>query len=204
VVLFLKRAILIIAIVGAVGWAIYDFTIDTDSADEENSVETDLNVDGNEASTGEDNQKAEGSSAEVGLEIGNQAPDFELETLEGDTIQLSSLKGERVMVNFWATWCPPCRAEIPDLQKFHEDEDINILAVNLTDTESSYDNVPKFVDNYGMEFPVLMDEESEVATEYKIQPIPTSFMIDSEGIIQYKAMGAMNYDLMVREFEAME
>lgn len=164
-----------------VGWAIYDFVISSDQVAEE--TEEDI---------------------EVGLEVGNRAPDFELTTLEGETVKLSSLRGERVMVNFWATWCPPCRAEIPDLQKFHEDTDINILAINLTDTESSYDNVPKFVKNFGMEFPVLMDEESNVATKYQIQPIPTSFMVDTNGVIQYKAMGAMNYDLMIREYEKMD
>lgn len=179
--IFLKKSILIIIIVAAVGWAVYDFVISGDSAKEE----------------------VEESGVEVGLEVGDQAPDFELETFEGDSVKLSNLRGERVMVNFWATWCPPCRAEIPDLQKFHENEDINILAVNLTDTENSYDNIPKFVKNFGMEFPVLMDEASEVATKYEIQPIPTSYMIDSDGIIQYKAMGAMNYDLMIREFENM-
>ncbi|HLR51597.1 MAG TPA: redoxin domain-containing protein [Candidatus Avamphibacillus sp.] len=177
----MKRAILIIVIVGMVGWAIYDFVISPSSA-----------------------QKEEEGDVEVGLEVGNLAPNFELETLEGGSIKLSDLRGERVMVNFWATWCPPCRAEIPDLQKFYEDTDINILAVNLTDTENSFDHVPKFVENYGMEFPILMDEESSVSTTYQIQPIPTSFMIDSEGIIQYKAMGAMNYDLMVQEYEKMD
>src|SRR5699024_11189883 len=137
----------------------------------------------------------------VGLEVGDQAPDFEHETLEGDSVKLSNLRGERVMVNFWATWCPPCRAEIPDLQKFHENEDINILAVNLTDTENSYDNIPKFVKNFGMEFPVLMDDASEVETTYEIQPITTSYMNDSDGNIEYKAMAGMNYDLIIHEVE---
>lgn len=174
----MKRNILIVVIVALVGWAIYDFVISSDSADKE-------------------------EDAEVGLEVGNKAPDFELETMDGDPIKLSELKGEKVMVNFWATWCPPCRAEIPDLQEFHEDTDINILAVNLTNTEESFDNIPKFAKNFGMEFPILLDEESEVSTKYEIQPIPSSFMIDSSGIIKYKALGAMNYDLMIQEYEKM-
>jgi len=165
-----------------VGWAIYDFVISSDSAQVEES-EDDI---------------------EVGLEVGNRAPDFELPTLEGGEVKLSDLRGERVMINFWASWCAPCRAEIPDMQEFYEDTDIQILAVNLTQTEDNYDNVPKFVKNYGMEFPILMDEENSASTTYQIQPIPTSFMIDSEGIIRYKAMGAMNYDLMVQEYEKMD
>src|SRR5690625_5010048 len=164
-----------------VGWAIYDFVISPSSA-----------------------QKEEEGDVEVGLEVGNLAPNFELETLEGGSIKLSDFRGERVMVNFWATWCPPCRAEIPDMQKFHEKTDIQILAINLTDTESDQEKVPTFVKNYGMTFNVLMDEDSEVANRYQIQPIPTSYMIDSKGVIQFKALGAMNYDSMVQEFEKMD
>lgn len=177
----MKRTILIIIIVGLVGWTVYDFVVDSESTVEE-----------------------EEEDATVGLEEGDRAPDFELTTLDGDKIKLSELQGERVLVNFWATWCPPCRAEIPDLQKFHENTDVNILAVNLTDTENSFDDVPKFAENFGMEFPILMDEESKVSTTYQIQPIPTSFMVDSKGIIQFRAMGAMNYDLMLKEYEKMD
>src|SRR5699024_9643213 len=104
-------------------------------------------------------------------------------TLDGEKKKLSDLRGERVMVNFWATWCPPCRAEIPDLEKFHENEDITILAVNLTETEKNMDKVESFVDEFGMTFPVLLDEETKVADTYKIQPIPSSFMVDSNGRI---------------------
>lgn len=175
----MKRNIIIVVILALVGWAVYDFFISSDSAVKE-------------------------EDAEVGLEVGDQAPDFELETMDGDPIRLSELEGEKVMVNFWATWCPPCRAEIPDLQEFYEDTDINILAVNLTNTEESFDNIPKFAKNFEMEFPILLDEESEVSTTYEIQPIPSSFMIDSSGIITYKALGAMNYDLMIQEFEKMD
>ena len=132
------------------------------------------------------------------------APDFELETLDGEKKKLSDLRGERVMVNFWATWCPPCRAEIPDLQKFHENEDITILAVNLTETEQDMDKVEEFVDDFGMTFPILLDTETEVADTYKIQPIPSSFMVDSTGRIQFVALGAMHYDMMVAEFNKMK
>lgn len=177
----MKRNIIIIVILALVGWAVYDFVISSDSAEEDQE-----------------------GDIPVGLEVGNKAPDFELDTMDGDPIKLSELEGERVMVNFWATWCPPCRAEIPDLQKFHEDTDITILAVNLTNTEESFDNIPKFAKNFGMEFPILLDEESEVSGKYEIQPIPSSFMIDSQGVIQYKALGAMNYDLMIEEYEKMD
>ncbi|WP_267902155.1 peroxiredoxin family protein [Lentibacillus cibarius] len=77
-----------------------------------------------------------GNSDTVGLQKGNIAPDFELTTLEGEQVSLSDYRGQRVVLNFWASWCPPCKAEVPDLQKFYENKDVEILAVNLTKTET--------------------------------------------------------------------
>lgn len=178
-----------IVVVGILGWIGYSF----------------INSNDGEDNTGEQqNEETVVESDEIGLEMGEIAPDFELKTLEGETVNLSDYRGEKVMVNFWATWCPPCRAEMPDMQKFHENTDVNILAVNLIDTESNRDNVPEFLDELGLTFPVLLDEESEIATEYKIVAYPTSFMIDSNGRIQLKTMGAINYDIMIQEYEKME
>src|SRR5690625_1953509 len=98
------------------GWAIYDFIIKEDAESamiDESSTQTD----------GENT-----TDAEFGLERGNLAPDFELETLDGETAKLSDFRGKPVLLNFWATWCPPCRAEMPDMQKFYEDKDVVILA----------------------------------------------------------------------------
>lgn len=184
----MKKSIIIIILVGLLGWVGYDFLSSDDTKNEENVSDAETVVD----------------SDELGLEIGNIAPDFQLETLDGETVKLSDLRGERVMVNFWATWCPPCRAEMPDMQKFHENTDVKILAVNLIDTESSREKVPEFLDELGLTFPVLLDEGSELATEYKIVAYPTSFMIDSDGRIQFKAPGAMNYDIMIQAFEKMD
>ncbi|MFU0789585.1 redoxin domain-containing protein [Virgibacillus proomii] len=202
----MKKAILIIIIVGMFGWALYDFVFSSNDTIQETNG-SDSSVSGNKI-TSEVNQSNEtektGDASEEGLEVGNTAPDFKLPTLEGETIQLSDLRGERVMINFWATWCPPCRAEMPDMQKFHENKDVNILAVNLTETEGSLINIQNFVNDYDLTFPILKDENTEVANTYQIQPIPTTFMVDSKGVIQFKAFGAMNYDLMVQEFEKME
>ncbi|GAA0601390.1 hypothetical protein GCM10009001_17660 [Virgibacillus siamensis] len=124
---------------------------------------------------------------------------FVLKTLEGKTVSLSDFRGKRVIVNFWATWCPPCRAEIPDFQKLYEKKDVKILAVNLTDTEKSKKDVSTFVKEFEMTFPVLMDVDSDVAEMYQVQAYPTSYIIDSSGHIQYRALGAMNYELMIQE-----
>ncbi|GGA71984.1 peroxiredoxin family protein [Ornithinibacillus halotolerans] len=197
----MRKWILMVIVVGMLGWAIVDF-IDSnrESANQFNIVDAEDN--GEQMDTSNENREADESV--IGLEVGNKAPDFQLQTLTGDTVKLSDFRGNRVMINFWATWCPPCRAEMPDMEKFHQDKDVVILAVNLTDTETSLEDVDKFSDEYKLTFPVLLDENLDVATLYMVQPIPTTYMVDSEGIISYKAFGAMNYDLMVQEFEKMD
>ncbi|MFS0672589.1 peroxiredoxin family protein [Ornithinibacillus sp. 179-J 7C1 HS] len=197
----MRKWILMIIVIGMLGWAVYDF-IDSNrkSADQVKS-EDDVQLT-EETKLGEENEEAD--EPVIGLEVGNKAPDFQLQTLSGDTVKLSDFRGNRVMINFWATWCPPCRAEMPDMERFHQDKDVVILAVNLTDTEPSLEDIEKFSDEYKLTFPILLDENLDVATLYMIQPIPTTYMVDSNGIIGFRAFGAMNYDLMVQEFEKME
>lgn len=139
----------------------------------------------------------------AGIQVGNKAPDFEAVTLDGEKVRLSDYKGEKVLLNFWATWCPPCREEMPDLQKFYETQDVAVLAVNLTDTEMSEKHVHAFMDEFEFTFPVLMDNRAEIAKLYRINPIPTSFMIDTDGMIQHKAFGPMDYETMVEQLEKM-
>ncbi|RAK18469.1 peroxiredoxin [Anoxybacillus vitaminiphilus] len=141
---------------------------------------------------------AAGNEKTTGLDIGNAAPDFELKTLDGKSIRLSELQGKKVILNFWATWCPPCQAEMPEMQNFYEkyNEDVEILAVNLT-SQDSRDKVASFIKEYGLTFPVVLDEEGDVLKLYKISPIPTSYMIDREGTIRHKYVGPMTYEQMV-------
>ncbi|MGX9932555.1 MULTISPECIES: TlpA disulfide reductase family protein [Virgibacillus] len=200
----MKKTILIVVILAMFSWALYDFVFSSNQTvqeDEETSVAK--NTITSEVKDNPDEEKAANTDKE-GLNIGNMAPDFKLQTLDGETVQLSDFRGKRVMINFWATWCPPCRAEMPDMQKFHEKKDIVILAINLTETESNLLDVKRFVKDFELTFPILKDEKTTVANQYQIQPIPTSYMVDSKGRIQYKAFGAMNYDLMVQEFEKMQ
>lgn len=198
----MKKAILIVLVVAAFGWAAYDFL--STSGDKAVEESNDGSSNGNKMiPASDDNESVEESDA-VGITKGDIAPDFGLKTIEGEEVSLSDYRGQKVIVNFWATWCPPCRAEIPDFRKLYKNKDVEILAVNLTDTESSRDNVAPFVEDFEMTFPVLMDEDSEVSTTYQVMAYPTSYMIDSNGHIQFIAMGAMNYDLMVQELEKME
>lgn len=132
-----------------------------------------------------------------GPAIGSPAPDFELKTLDGETVKLSQFKGKKVMLNFWTTWCPPCKAEMPDMQKFYTEEGdkIQILAVNI---DPEYD-VAGFVEKMKINFPILLDEDDKVMNAYQILTIPTTFFIDEKGVIQNKFMGAMTIDIM-REY----
>jgi peroxiredoxin len=134
------------------------------------------------------------TSKSEAIKEGSKAPDFELKTLTGETVKLSSLKGKKIMLNFWATWCPPCKAEMPDLEKLYKqkDEDLVILAVNI---DPQLD-VKGFADEYGITFPILLDDDDSVNEAYQILSIPTTYFIDREGNIQTKFIGGMNLDKM--------
>jgi len=138
------------------------------------------------------------SNPKVGVSEGSTAPDFELKTLSGDSLSLSSVKGKKVIINFWATWCPPCRSEMPDMQKIQDEhkDDVVVLAVNLTNSESSVDTVKKFVDELELTFPVLLDEKGEINNQFEVLSYPTSYFVDENGVIQTKFVGALSYDQM--------
>ena len=138
-----------------------------------------------------------------GLTIGNTPPDFELMTLDEEKIKLSDFKGKKVILNFWATWCPPCRAEMPHMENFYKkkakDLNVEIIAVNLTSAEkglNKIEKVEKFIDEYQLTFPIPLDTYGEVGNTYRIIPIPTSYIIDSNGVIQQKIVGPMDEKMM--------
>ncbi|WP_404458097.1 TlpA family protein disulfide reductase [Oceanobacillus kapialis] len=188
----MKRILLIVFTIGIVLGAFYNFSLAENEAEHSNE-QKDHQTESIEVS----------ASNPLGVNVGDQAPDFNLQTLDGESVKLSDYKGERVIVNFWTTWCPPCRTEMPDMQRFFEDNDPIILAVNLTDTEVSQQTVKEFVKEYGLTFPVLLDDQAKVSALYRIQPIPTTYFIDANGKIRYKAFGALTYEQMVQEYEKM-
>jgi peroxiredoxin len=147
------------------------------------------------------------SNAEQGLSKGDTAPDFELTTLAGEKVKLSDYRGQKVILNFWATWCPPCKAEMPHMQKYYEKnadkENVEILAVNMTSMDEGKDAVQAFVDGYELTFPIPMDADGEIGEEYRAFTIPTTYMIDTNGQIQHKIVGPMNQEMMAEMVEGM-
>ena len=122
------------------------------------------------------------------------APDFTLPSLEGGTTRLSSFKGKVVLVNFWATWCPPCRAEIPSMQRAWEklkDNGVMMLAVHVGGNE---DKIWTFLTDFNVEFPVLMDKRSKVSKTWPLVGLPTSFVVGPKGRIRLRAIGGREWD----------
>jgi len=129
-------------------------------------------------------------SSAQGVEVGNVAPDFQLQSLDGQTVSLGDLRGEPVLINFWATWCPPCRSEMPYIQEVYEEwvnRGLVVLAINIGESSSK---VEEFRQSHGLSFAVLLDTKQDVAQRYNITGIPTTFFIDKDGIIQDKIIGA--------------
>lgn len=129
------------------------------------------------------------SAAGLGVPNGKPAPDFELKTVEGKAIKLSDLKGKAVMINFFATWCPPCRAEMPTLQevyKQYEAQGFVVLAVDLNEPEVA---IRSFRDSLGLTFPIVVDKDDKVSRMYDIVPLPTSYFVDKKGIVHTKWTG---------------
>jgi peroxiredoxin len=129
--------------------------------------------------------------------VGAEAPDFTLADINGKDVKLSSLRGKPVMVNFWATWCPPCRAEIPEIVKMYTETGASrpyeVLGVA---TQSDSATIKAFSQEFNMTFPLLPDVNGRVVSNYHVLPIPTTFFIDRDGIIRYIQTGPVTRDLM--------
>lgn len=150
----------------------------------------------------EENADSEtGSMVEFGLNAGNTAYDFELEDMEGNAVQLSDYRGQKVFLNFWASWCPPCRVEMPHLQEFHEEqEDVVVLGVNVTTSESDPENVPAFIEEFGLTFTNVY-APAEISDLYRVESLPTSYFIGSDGVIYERVVGPVTKDILEAKFE---
>lgn len=128
------------------------------------------------------------------------APDFTLETLDGGTIALSELRGRPVVLNLWASWCPPCRAEMPALQAAYRLDGPNglvVLAVNTTFQDREAD-AAAFVEEFGLTFPIALDRDGVVSRQYLLRALPSTYFIGPDGVIDRVVIGGPMAEATIR------
>lgn len=133
------------------------------------------------------------------LEIGAKVPSFTLPDMKGEKVSLADFKGQVVILNFWATWCPPCRHEMPEFNKMDAElkksGEAVLLAVNLTDgRRETKSKVAQFLESNKYGFRVLLDSEGEAADIFSIRGIPTTIVIDRDGVMREQIVGATTRD----------
>jgi thiol-disulfide isomerase/thioredoxin len=125
------------------------------------------------------------------------APALALKDLDGKTHNLKDHRGKVVLVNFWATWCPPCRAEMPSMQRLKtmmRDKPFAILAVDMAETEKEIRDFLKEFKDTSIDFTILLDPKGAALKEWKVHVFPTSFLVDTEGNIRYGLAGSIEWD----------
>jgi cytochrome c biogenesis protein CcmG, thiol:disulfide interchange protein DsbE len=128
--------------------------------------------------------------------IGTHAPAYGAMTMQGDSLDLASMKGNVVLLNVWATWCIPCRREIPELQALHQDYEskgLRVWGVSVDAGEADAD-VNAFIKDFSMTYMVLRDPAERVLSTFRIQGVPASYLIDREGIVRWRTLGPFKAD----------
>ncbi|MFZ5875082.1 MAG: TlpA disulfide reductase family protein [Nitrospirota bacterium] len=121
--------------------------------------------------------------------VGEEAPGFSLPTLSGETVTLDGLKGKVLLLNFWASWCTPCQEELPEFQKFHQkyhDRGFSVVGINIDKKQA---NAAKYVERFGLSFPVVLDPDSETIRSYRGRSMPISYLVDRHGVIRQVFFG---------------
>jgi len=137
-------------------------------------------------------ERPQAPAADV-LQVGSMAPDFTLKDLKGNPVSLSRYRGKVVFLNFWATWCPPCRAEMPDMERLYEvfgGQEFIMLAVNV---EDDVEAVKAFLKDHPHSFPVLLDVEASAQNLYGVFRFPETFLIDKKGRVVERYLGARDW-----------
>lgn len=132
------------------------------------------------------------SAAAVQPRVNFLAPSLRLATLDGKNIALDDLRGQIVLINFWATWCPPCRAEMPEIQNAYEKYHAQGLAVLAVDVAEDPGVVTPFVQGLELTFPILLDRDTSVTKRYQVNGLPTTFFVGRDGVIRASNLGGMN------------
>jgi cytochrome c-type biogenesis protein len=134
---------------------------------------------------------AGGSDLPAVVEVGQPAPDYAATALTGDSVKLASLRGNVVLLNVWATWCNPCRAEIPYLEELHKkfaSNGLRIIGVSI-DAAGGEEGIASFAKEIGMTYPIWRDPDQDVMTRFLAVGVPASFLIDREGVLRWKHVG---------------
>jgi len=121
--------------------------------------------------------------------VGSLAPDFALQTLDGKTVRLSDFRGQPVLLNFWATWCGPCRLEMPAIQERYNDGAFEVLAVNFDESAAL---VRRFAEELNLSLPIVLDPGGQVQELYRVRGYPTSFLVDEDGVVRFLHIGEIN------------
>lgn len=225
-----SRMLILLVIAAAVLFVIFDFVKDSSNEDaaretasqqgenvlEEENEEVDYDAEADFSSSeeleedlvsDEDMEEDLDSSPLVsyGANPGDTAYDYDLTDIEtGEPVKLSDYRGQKVFLNFWASWCPPCRVEAPHLQDFSENQDdVVVLGVNVKVSESNEENIQGFIDEFGLTFPNVYGPE-EMFGPFYVESLPTSFFIDSDGIIRDRVTGPVTEDVLHAIFEMMD
>lgn len=191
----MRNIIFVLLLAGAVSYTIIDYILDRRDEDLVIQVE-DEHDDLEDVDLQPEEQHDE---LEIGNKIGQQAPDIILKDLQGEEVRLTDYRGRKVFVNFWASWCGPCRREMPELQQFHEEYEEQtavVLAVNVTTSELNVEQVYDFVAELDLSFPIVLDETGDVSYDYRIAYTPTTYVVDEEGVIRDVRIGELDYELI--------
>ena len=182
------------------GFGAADTTSSVSSSVEESSSSTVSEESATVTSSQTESSEPESSDEEASTV---PAPDFTLTDQYGTSHTLSDYKGKTIFLNFWGTWCPPCRAEMPEIQELYEEYgentgDVIILGVALPNVgkEGSEEEITAFLDENGYTYPTVMDEEASIASSYYISAFPTTFMIDKDGNVFGYATGQLTKEIM--------
>lgn len=147
-----------------------------------------------------ENQTPQGSDAPAETEPPKvEAPDFTVENADGEDVKLSDYVGKPIVLNFWASWCSPCKSEMPEFNEAWEelDGEVQFLMVNMTDgSRETVDTAKEYVEGQGFSFPVFFDTGSEAAMAYSAYSLPTTYFIDAEGYVVARAVGAIDRDTL--------
>ena len=148
------------------------------------------------------------SKEKIGINKGDIAPDITMTNLAGEEVKLSDYRGKKVVLNFWATWCPPCRDEMPHMQTYYDEhkekQNVEIIGINMTFSGDSIEKVEQFVESYKLTFPIYTTYDENIIDQYGVLTMPSTYFIDEEGRIHSKVIGPIDEDSLAFYIEEMK